>query len=59
MVNARVVHVESKDVVAAATKFFPSNVFWSEEAVTTRDGMLYRYSTAEVVTAVENEGEEQ
>lgn len=59
MVNARVVHVESKDVVAAATKFFPSNVFWSEEAVTTRDGMLYRYSTDEVVTAVENEGEEQ
>ena len=42
VVNARVVHVKTKDVVAAATKFFPAELFWKEEAVTTRGGMIYR-----------------
>lgn len=42
VVNARVVNAETKDVVAAATKFFPANLFWREESVTTRNGLLYR-----------------
>lgn len=42
IVNARVIHVKTKDVVAAATKFFPSTLFWEKEMVTTRDGMIYR-----------------
>lgn len=42
IVNARVIHVQSKDVVAAATKFFPAGIFWQREKVTTRNGMIYR-----------------
>lgn len=42
VVNARVIHVKSKDVVAAATKFFPAGLFWQRERVTTRNGRLYR-----------------
>jgi hypothetical protein len=42
VVNARIIHVESKDVVSAATRFFPDTLFWEEEKVTTRNGMLYR-----------------
>ena len=42
IVNARVIHVNSKDVVAAATKFFPATLFWQREQVTTRNGMIYR-----------------
>lgn len=42
IVNARVIHVKTKDVVAAATKFFPAELFWTKEKVTTRGGMIYR-----------------
>lgn len=42
IVNARIIHVESKDVIASATKFFPAELFWERETVTTRGGMLYR-----------------
>lgn len=42
IVNARIVHVKSKDVVASATKFFPADVFWQREKVSTRGGMIYR-----------------
>ena len=42
VVNARIVHVRSKEVVAAATRFFPGTLFWREEQVTTRHGRLYR-----------------
>ncbi|GAA0858432.1 FlgO family outer membrane protein [Aliiglaciecola litoralis] len=45
IVNARIVHVESKDVVASATKFFPAELFWQREKVTTRGGMIYRTDT--------------
>lgn len=45
IVNARIVHVESKDVVASATKFFPAQLFWQRERVTTRGGMIYRTDT--------------
>lgn len=40
--NARIIHVDSKDVVAAATRFIPDDVFWDSEKVTTRGGMIYR-----------------
>ncbi len=42
IVNARIIHVKSKDVVAAATKFFPADLFWQREKVTQRNGMIYR-----------------
>lgn len=42
IVNARIIHVETKDVVAAATRYFPAELFWSEGKVTTRGGMIYR-----------------
>ena len=42
MVNARVINARTKDVVAAATRFFPEGLFWDEEKVTTRNGRLYR-----------------
>jgi hypothetical protein len=42
MVNARIINVRNKDVIAAATKFFPSELFWQKEQVVLRDGMLYR-----------------
>lgn len=45
IVNARVVHVRSKDVVAAATKFIPADVFWQREKVTKRSGLIYRTSS--------------
>lgn len=40
--NARIIRVDSKDVVAAATRFIPDDVFWEQEKVTTRGGMIYR-----------------
>lgn len=42
IVNARIIHVDSKDVIASATKFFPADLFWQREKVTHRQGMIYR-----------------
>ncbi|GGW95079.1 FlgO family outer membrane protein [Alteromonas halophila] len=42
MVNARIINVRSKEVVAAATRFFPGELFWENEQVTHRNGQLYR-----------------
>jgi TolB-like protein len=42
VVNARIVNARNKDIVAAATRFFPAELFWQEERVTTRNGKLYR-----------------
>jgi hypothetical protein len=42
VVNARIINARSKNVVAAATKFFPGDIFWETEQVTTRGGKLYR-----------------
>ena len=42
MVNARIINVRNKDVVAAATSFFPGDLFWETEQVTLRNGQLYR-----------------
>ncbi|MCC2605898.1 FlgO family outer membrane protein [Planctobacterium marinum] len=40
--NARIIHVDSKDVVAAASRFIPDDVFWQAEKITTRGGRIYR-----------------
>jgi TolB-like protein len=45
IVNARIINVKSKDVVAAATQFFPSDLFWSSEKVSSRQGYIYRSGT--------------
>ena len=42
VVNARIINARNKDIVAAATRFFPAELFWREEQVTTRNGKLYR-----------------
>lgn len=42
MVNARIINVRNKQVVAAATRFFPGELFWENEQVTSRHGRLYR-----------------
>lgn len=42
MVNARIINARTKDVVAAATRFFPAELFWETEKVTIRNGRLYR-----------------
>ncbi|GFD89724.1 hypothetical protein KUL152_19500 [Tenacibaculum sp. KUL152] len=42
VVNARIINARNKDIVAAATRFFPAELFWQEERVTTRNGKLYR-----------------
>ncbi len=42
MVNARIINVTNKEVVAAATRFFPGGLFWDNEQVTSRNGRLYR-----------------
>ena len=42
MVNARIINARNKDVVAAATRFFPSELFWETEQVSSRNGRLYR-----------------
>lgn len=42
IVNARIINARTKDVIAAATRFFPAELFWSREQVTSRNGRLYR-----------------
>ncbi|WP_394223262.1 FlgO family outer membrane protein [Alteromonas gracilis] len=42
VVNARIINARNKNIVAAATRFFPAELFWQEEQVTTRNGKLYR-----------------
>ncbi len=42
VVNARVINARTKDIVAAATRFFPDDLFWQTEQVTSRGGKLYR-----------------
>ncbi len=42
LVNARIIDATTKDVVAAATRFFPNELFWGRGATTLRDGMIYR-----------------
>ncbi|WP_110427485.1 FlgO family outer membrane protein [Glaciecola sp. KUL10] len=42
MVNARVIDARTRDIIAAATQFFPDDLFWPGERVSTRNGRLYR-----------------
>ncbi len=42
VVNARLIDVESKDVVAASTNYIPRNVLWSDEKVRLKNGQIYR-----------------
>ena len=42
VVNARIINARSKEVVSAATRFFPSELFWQREQITTRGGKIYR-----------------
>ncbi|MBO1255112.1 hypothetical protein J3L16_05350 [Alteromonas sp. 5E99-2] len=42
IVNARIIHAQTKEVVAAATTFFPAELFWQTESVTSRNGRLVR-----------------
>ncbi|MDC8830632.1 FlgO family outer membrane protein [Alteromonas gilva] len=42
IVNARIIDAQTRDVVAAATRFFPAELFWQTEQVTSRNGRLYR-----------------
>jgi len=42
VVNARIINARNKNIVAAATRFFPAELFWRQEQVTTRNGKLYR-----------------
>ena len=45
IVNARIINRKNKNVVAAATKFFPAELFWKRENTTSRNGMIYRTGT--------------
>lgn len=42
IVNARLINVRNNHVLSAATRYFPGDLFWQPEQVTTRDGRLYR-----------------
>lgn len=45
MVNARLINVRNNQIVSAATRYFPGELFWQHEQVTTRAGRLYRLDT--------------
>lgn len=45
VVNARLIDVQTNQVIAAATDYIPVNVFWSEQQVMKRGQHLYRHST--------------
>ena len=42
IVNARLINVRNNQIISAATRYFPGELFWQHEQVTTRDGRLYR-----------------
>jgi TolB-like protein len=45
MLNARLISVRTKQVLAAASGYVPANVFWSQQQVTKRGDKLYRQQT--------------
>jgi TolB-like protein len=45
MLNARLIRVHNKQVLAAASGYIPANVFWSRQQVTKRGDKLYRQQT--------------
>ncbi|WP_199609262.1 FlgO family outer membrane protein [Flocculibacter collagenilyticus] len=42
VVNARLINIETREVIAAATHFVPANIFWAEEKVISRNGVVSR-----------------
>ncbi|MAD75102.1 MAG: hypothetical protein CML20_09985 [Rheinheimera sp.] len=46
IVNARLIHIPSKQVLAAVTDYIPANVLWSTQQVNKRGAMFYRQSPA-------------
>ncbi|WP_372627885.1 FlgO family outer membrane protein [Arsukibacterium sp.] len=44
IVNARLIHIPSKQVLAAVTDYIPANVLWSTQQVNKRGAMFYRQS---------------
>lgn len=42
VVNARMIHAQTKEIVAGATTFFPAELFWQTEQVSLRNGRLIR-----------------
>ena len=46
IVNARLIHIPSKQVLAAVTDYIPANVLWSTQQVNKRGAMYYRQSPA-------------
>ncbi|MBU1309679.1 MAG: hypothetical protein KKE30_09130 [Gammaproteobacteria bacterium] len=47
VINARIIDVSTKQVLAAVTDYIPGNVFWSEQQVKQRGDYLYRSSRGE------------
>jgi TolB-like protein len=46
IVNARLIHIPSKQVLAAVTDYIPANALWSTQQVNKRGAMFYRQSPA-------------
>jgi hypothetical protein len=46
IVNARLIHIPSKQVLAAVTDYLPANVLWSTQQINKRGAMFYRQSPA-------------
>ena len=46
MLNARLISVQNKQVLAAASGYVPANVFWSQQQVSKRGDKLYRHPTS-------------
>lgn len=46
IINARLIHIPSKQVLAAVTDYIPANVLWSTQQVNKRGAMFYRQSPA-------------
>lgn len=44
VVNARIIDIKTKQVLAAVTDYIPGNVFWSDQQVMQRGDYLYRSS---------------
>jgi len=42
IVNAKLIKISNKNVIAAATEIMPRNIFWSKEKVLQQNGKLYR-----------------
>ncbi|MDX1677662.1 FlgO family outer membrane protein [Arsukibacterium sp.] len=46
IVNARLIHIPSKQVLAAVTDYIPANVLWSTQQINKRGAMFYRQGPA-------------